>query len=122
MLRAVQTLAFFAWASLSGCTSVAKTSLNTWDFIMCGADDSSEWSQLDQLPAEAETLRALATADYYRPKFAPMEWWIARTTDELILCRSDRLPRKSTEGAWWRYERRDGNWTVVDQNAWIVVT
>src|SRR5688572_32527316 len=110
MFRAFRDLAFLAWLSLSGCTSAATTSLNTWDFSMCGAEESTEWSQLDQAPAEADNLRALAVADYYRPKSAPVEWWLARNADELILCKSDRIPRKSTEGAWWKYKRRDGDW------------
>jgi len=121
MVRALQPLVFLAWLPLSGCATAAAASLNSWDFSMCGADDSSDWSQLHQAPAEADQLRALAVADYYKPQATPLEWWLARTTDELILCRSNRVPQKSAEGAWWRYKRQDGDWAIVDQNAWVVV-
>ena len=121
MFRAFQALTFVAWLPLSGCATGATASLNTWDLRMCGAEDSSEWSQLHQAPAAADQFRALAVTNYYKPKSAPVEWWLARTTDELILCRSERVPQKSAGGAWWRYKRHDGEWTVVDHNAWVVV-
>jgi len=121
MIRAVPIATFLAGAVSSSCAGVDKT-LNASDLSTCGADNPSAWSQLDQPPVEAENLRALAVADYYKPTVDPMEWWLIRSDQELILCKSERFPQKSTEGAWWKFERHNGNWTVVDQNGWIVVS
>ena len=111
-----------AWTALIGCGSVDNTLLYEGDFRECGADDSLEWSQLDQPPIGAEILRGMAVADYYQPKYTPKEWWLIRGSDELILCRSKYAPQRSVEGAWWRFKRVHGNWTVIDQNGWIVIS